>query len=60
MGTCGGLGCRAMGMNDQDQIVGNIVRGAFMYTHGKFLDLAPYACPQSLALAVNELAEVVG
>lgn len=58
--TCGGLGCRAMGINANGQIVGNIGRDPYIYSHGKFVDIAAFARPRGIALAINDLAEVVG
>lgn len=61
LGTCGGtVGCRALGINARGQIVGNIARDAYIFSHGKFIDLAPFAKPQSVASAVNDSSEVVG
>jgi chitinase len=60
LGNCGGIGCRAMAINDKGQFVGNIGPDAYIYTHRKFIDLAAYARPQSIALAVNNSSEVVG
>ena len=60
LGTCGGVGCRAMDINDTSQIVGNIGRNAYIYSHGKFIDISAFARPPGIALAVNDLAEVVG
>ena len=60
LGTCGGIGCRAMDINDKGQIVGNIGRDAFVYHDGKFVDLAAFVRPPGIALAVNDLAEAVG
>ncbi len=60
LGTCGGIGCRAMDINDKGQIVGNIGRDAFIYNDGKFIDLAAFVRPPGIALAVNDLAEAVG
>lgn len=60
LGNCGGIGCRAMGINATGQIVGNIGPDAYIYSHRKFIDLAPFARPQSIALAINNSSEVVG
>jgi probable HAF family extracellular repeat protein len=60
LNTCGGVGCRAMDINATSQIVGNIGRDAYIYSHGKFIDIAAFARPPGMALAVNDLAEVVG
>ena len=60
LGTCGGVGCRAMDINTRGQIVGNIGRDAFIYNDGKFVDLAAFVRPPGIALAVNDLAEAVG
>ncbi|MEP6887112.1 MAG: hypothetical protein ABI945_02200 [Nitrospirales bacterium] len=60
LNTCGGIGCRAMDINASSQLVGNIGRDAYIYSHGKFIDLAAYARPPGIALALNDLAEVVG
>ena len=60
LGTCGGIGCRAMDINAKSQIVGNIGRDAFIYHDGKFVDLAAFVRPPGIALAVNDLAEAVG
>ncbi len=58
--SCGGTGCRAMDINRVGQIVGNIGRDPYIYSHGKFIDLAAYARPQGVASAINDLSEVVG
>src|SRR5687768_3528733 len=34
LNTCGGIGCRAMDINAQNQIVGNIGRDPYIYSHG--------------------------
>jgi probable HAF family extracellular repeat protein len=60
LNTCGGVGCRAMDINATSQIVGNIGRDAYIYSHGKFIDIAAFARPPGMALAFNDLAEVVG
>jgi probable HAF family extracellular repeat protein len=60
LGNCGGVGCRAMDINAKGQIVGNIGRDAFIYTDGKFVDLAAFVRPPGIALAVNDQAEAVG
>lgn len=60
LSTCGGIGCRAMGINTQGQIVGNIGRDPYIYSHGKFIDIAPFARPPGIALSINNLSEVVG
>jgi len=60
LGTCGGVGCRAMDLNTKGQLVGNIGRDAFIHTDGKFVDLAAFVRPPGIALAVNDLAEAVG
>lgn len=60
LNTCGGIGCRAMDINATSQIVGNIGRDAYIYSHGKFIDIAAFARPPGIALALNDLAEVVG
>jgi chitinase len=58
--SCGGVGCRALDINGAGQIVGNIGRDPYVYSHGKFIDLAAYARPQGVASAINDLSEVVG
>ena len=58
--SCGGVGCRALDINGTGQIVGNIGRDPYVYSHGKFIDLAAYARPQGVAAAINDLSEVVG
>jgi probable HAF family extracellular repeat protein len=58
--SCGGIGCRALDINGRGQIVGNIGRDPYVYSHGKFIDLAAYARPQGVAAAINDLSEVVG
>ena len=60
LGNCAGVGCRAMDINAKGQIVGNIGRDAFIYSDGKFVDLAAFVRPPGIALAVNDLAEAVG
>lgn len=60
LNTCGGVGCRAMDINASSQLVGNIGRDAYIHSHGKFIDLAAYARPPGIALALNDLAEAVG
>lgn len=60
LGRCGGIGCRAMDINRMGQIVGNIGRNAYIHTHGKFIDIAAFVRPPGIALALNDLAEVVG
>jgi len=60
LSTCGGIGCRAMDINAQGQIVGNIGRDPYIYSHGKFIDIAPFARPPGIALAINNVAEIVG
>ncbi|MGH7231370.1 MAG: hypothetical protein ACREJU_08425, partial [Nitrospiraceae bacterium] len=60
LNTCGGIGCRAMGINARGQIVGNIGRDPYIYSHEKFIDIAAFARPPGMALAINDLAEVVG
>jgi len=60
LNTCGGIGCRAMDINAASQLVGNIGRDAYIYSHGKFIDIAAYARPPGIALAINDLAEVIG
>ena len=58
--SCGGTGCRALDINGAGQIVGNIGRDPYIYSHGKFIDLAAYARPQGVASAINDLSEIVG
>jgi probable HAF family extracellular repeat protein len=58
--NCGGIGCRALDINGAGQIVGNIGRDPYVYSHGKFIDIAAYARPQGVASAINDLSEVVG
>ncbi|MBA2484846.1 MAG: DUF3466 family protein [Nitrospira sp.] len=60
MNKCGGIGCRAMDINRAGQIVGNIGRAAYIHTHGKFIDIAAFVRPPGIALALNDLAEIVG
>jgi probable HAF family extracellular repeat protein len=60
LNNCGGIGCRALDINGAGQIVGNIGRDPYIYSHGKFIDLAAYARPQGVASAINDLSEVVG
>jgi probable HAF family extracellular repeat protein len=60
LGNCGGVGCRAMDINAKGQIVGNIGRDAYIYSDGKFVDIAAFVRPPGISLALNELAEVVG
>ncbi|MDP1948735.1 MAG: hypothetical protein Q8L77_14680 [Nitrospirota bacterium] len=60
LGNCGGVGCRAMDINNKGQIVGNIGRDAFIYHDAKFVDLAAFVRPPGIALAVNDSAEAVG
>ena len=60
LNRCGGIGCRAMDINRAGQIVGNIGRAAYIHTHGKFIDIAAFVRPPGIALALNDLAEIVG
>ena len=60
LNKCGGIGCRAMDINRTGQIVGNIGRAAYIHTHGKFIDIAAFVRPPGIALALNDLAEIVG
>lgn len=60
LGACGGVGCRVMGINSKDQIVGNIGRDAFIYSDGKFIDISLFAKPPGMALAINDAALIVG
>jgi len=60
LNTCGGLGCRAMDINSLGQIVGNIGRDPYVYSHGKFIDIAAFARPQGVAVSINDISEVVG
>lgn len=60
LNKCGGIGCRAMDINRAGQIVGNIGRDAYIHTHGKFIDIAAFVRPPGIALALNDLAEIVG
>lgn len=60
LGKCGGIGCRAMGINGKGQMVGNIGRDAYIYSDGKFVDIAAFVRPPGIALALNDYAEVVG
>src|SRR3712207_7551214 len=53
----GGVGCRAMDINTKSQIVGNIGRDAYVYTDGKFVDIAAFVRPPGIALAVNDRSE---
>ena len=59
LGNCGGVGCRAMDINAKGQIVGNIGRDAFIYTDGKFVDLAAFVRPPGIALAVNDVNNAI-
>jgi len=59
-GACGGVGCRVMGINSRAQIVGNIGRDAFIYSDGKFIEISLFAKPPGMALAINDVALVVG
>lgn len=60
LNKCGGIGCRAMDINRAGQIVGNIGRDAYIHTHGKFINIAAFVRPPAMALALNDLAEIVG
>jgi len=60
LGKCSGIGCRAMDINNKGQLVGNIGRNAYIYSDGKFIDIAAFARPPGIALAVNDHAEAVG
>ncbi len=60
LGNCGGIGCRAMDINNKGQLVGNIGRDAYIYSDGKFVDLAAFVRPPGIALALNDRAEAVG
>jgi len=60
LGNCGGVGCRAMDINNKGQIVGNIGRDAYIYSDGKFVDIAAFVRPPGIALAVNDRPEAVG
>ena len=60
LNKCGGIGCRAMDINRAGQIVGNIGRDAYIHTHGKFINIAAFVRSPAMALALNDLAEIVG
>lgn len=60
LGKCSGIGCRAMDINNKDQMVGNIGRDAYIFSDGKFVDIAAFARPPGIAMALNDFAEAVG
>jgi probable HAF family extracellular repeat protein len=65
LGTLGGKGGFATGINNLGQVVGGAytssgAQHAFLYTNGTMQDLGTFGGAQSAAVAINNLGQVVG
>ena len=69
LGSLGGLGSAAWGLNNQDEVVGysavsqsssSQVDHAFLYEHGKMMDLGTLGGTESEGIAINNHGEIIG